>query len=167
MARHCRDWDQSDNYPASLGNDSSAWALKAKVLLVELLVAIKNFLAHRSELTEGLAEQRLTAHKGDSQLAGLFKAEHTLELRTDSVRRLLSTSRGEGGERKGRKGGRRQPLSPPSTVLHLPRSSPLTHSLSGITSTHCPRRIPTLQSRSTGCSARTRAACCWPTATVR
>lgn len=26
-----RDWDQSDNYPASLGDDRSPWALKAKV----------------------------------------------------------------------------------------------------------------------------------------
>ena len=26
-----RDWDQSENFPASLGNDRSAWAIKAKV----------------------------------------------------------------------------------------------------------------------------------------
>jgi hypothetical protein len=36
-----RDWDQSQNYPASLGNDGCVLARRAKALLLELLTNIR------------------------------------------------------------------------------------------------------------------------------
>ena len=93
-----RDWDQTDSYPSSLGNDHSSWALKAKVgercvqiaisilfvmislyvkvLLVELLVATREFLTCNMDEFEGVAEQILTVKKDD--LLDIF--EHDINL---------------------------------------------------------------------------------------
>ncbi|GAX77572.1 hypothetical protein CEUSTIGMA_g5016.t1 [Chlamydomonas eustigma] len=73
-----RDWDQSDNYPSSLGNDLSPWALKAKVLLVELMLSTKRLLTIHSDVYESLAEQRLTVMK--HELLDMF--EHDINLST-------------------------------------------------------------------------------------
>ncbi|PNH12416.1 hypothetical protein TSOC_000670, partial [Tetrabaena socialis] len=71
-----RDWDQSENFPSSLGNNNLAWAKKVKAVLQEFCNSCGRYLTTQ-DVYESLAERRLVAKKND-ELLELFV--HHLEV---------------------------------------------------------------------------------------
>ncbi|KAG2442541.1 hypothetical protein HXX76_002627 [Chlamydomonas incerta] len=71
-----RDWDQSENFPASLGNNNLQWARKVKAVLEEFCVSCSRYLTAQDRY-ESVAERRLVAKKND-ELYELFV--HKLEV---------------------------------------------------------------------------------------
>ncbi|GFR41041.1 hypothetical protein Agub_g1474, partial [Astrephomene gubernaculifera] len=65
-----RDWDQSENFPSSLGNNNLVWARKVKAVLEELCGSCSRYLTAQDRY-ESIAERRLVAKKND-ELYELF-----------------------------------------------------------------------------------------------
>ncbi|KAG2448310.1 hypothetical protein HYH02_006894 [Chlamydomonas schloesseri] len=76
-----RDWDQSENFPASLGNNNLQWARKVKAVLEEFCVSCSRYLTAQDRY-ESVAERRLVAKKND-ELYELFV--HKLEVEERST----------------------------------------------------------------------------------
>ncbi|GLI69017.1 hypothetical protein VaNZ11_013556 [Volvox africanus] len=65
-----RDWDQTENYPISLGNNNLQWARKVKAVLEDFCTGCSRYL-NAEDRYESLAERRLVAKKND-ELYELF-----------------------------------------------------------------------------------------------
>ncbi|GLC38965.1 hypothetical protein PLESTB_000466300 [Pleodorina starrii] len=65
-----RDWDQTENFPSSLGNNNLQWARKVRAILQEFCNSCARYLTAQDKY-ESLAERRLVAKKND-ELYELF-----------------------------------------------------------------------------------------------
>lgn len=57
-----RDWDQSENFPGSLGNNSNTWCKGVREVLKDFLINLHGFLT-MTDGFENIAEKRLTARQ--------------------------------------------------------------------------------------------------------
>ncbi|KXZ56745.1 hypothetical protein GPECTOR_1g671 [Gonium pectorale] len=65
-----QDWDQTENFPSSLGNNNLQWARKVKAVLSEFCNSCSRYLTAQDKY-ESVAERRLVAKKND-ELYELF-----------------------------------------------------------------------------------------------